>query len=375
MVLLNATVTRALGQFTLLSVGHINNGGTASDLAVSGNYVYLANESDGLRIYDVTDPTNPVNIAHATNSGSANDVVISSNYAYLANGGDGLHIYDVSDPTNPVSVGQIYKGNFSITLVVTNNYAYVGDTSGFQIFNVSNPASPYFVSSTPLSYGPGVDISGSYLYLADGVDGLRIYDVSNPTTATSVGHIVQNGANAIWVMVSGAFAYVVSWNDGLRIYNITNPATPFNVGHTNTSAVTFGVAVAGNYAYVAEGNGVGVYDVSNPTNPITVGQVKTSVQAYGLAVKRNYIYVANSTDGLRIYLMLPQLHASLSISNSVVLTWPVSAAPFLLEENSDLTTTNWTIVTNAPIVAGQQNQVIFARSSADKFYRLKPGGN
>jgi len=33
--------------------------------------------------------------------GLALGVVVSNNYAYLANGYDGLRIYDVSDPTNP----------------------------------------------------------------------------------------------------------------------------------------------------------------------------------------------------------------------------------------------------------------------------------
>jgi hypothetical protein len=69
----------------------------------------------------------------------------------------------------------------------------------------------------------------------------------------------------------------------------------------------------------------------------------------------------------------PQLHLDLTSAGSVALTWPVPAAPFVLQESWDLT--NWTIVTNQPTAKGQENQVILGRTSGSKFYRLQPGGN
>src|SRR3989442_1726130 len=80
----------ALAQFTLVNVGHTNNGGFALSVAVSGNYVYLANDADGLRVYDISNPTNAVNVGHTTNGGYATRVAVSGNYAYLANWDDGL---------------------------------------------------------------------------------------------------------------------------------------------------------------------------------------------------------------------------------------------------------------------------------------------
>jgi len=59
-------------------------------------------------------------------------------------------------------------------------------------------------------------------------------------------------------------------------------------------------------------------------------------------------------------------------SNGVVLSWPVSAASFGLEESSDLTASSWTPVTNAPTVTGQENQVTLARAPGNRFYRLVP---
>ena len=43
-------------------------------------------------------------------SGSSNAIYVSGSHAYLANGGDGLRIYDITDPTDPVSIGHIDDG-------------------------------------------------------------------------------------------------------------------------------------------------------------------------------------------------------------------------------------------------------------------------
>ena len=70
----------------------------------------------------------------------------------------------------------------------------------------------------------------------------------------------------------------------------------------------------------------------------------------------------------------PQLRLGLASTNEIVFSWPVSAAPFALEESSDLTATNWTTVTIAPTVIGEENQVMLNRPPGNRFYRLLPHG-
>jgi hypothetical protein len=55
-------------QITPINIGHVNNGGYAQSVAVAGNYAYLANNIDGLRIYDVSNPANPISIGHTNDS-------------------------------------------------------------------------------------------------------------------------------------------------------------------------------------------------------------------------------------------------------------------------------------------------------------------
>jgi hypothetical protein len=73
-----------------------DGGGNADGVFVCTNYAYLANDSDGLRIYDVSTPTNPVPAGYAAdtnNGGIAFQVAVSHAYAYMANYNDGLRIY------------------------------------------------------------------------------------------------------------------------------------------------------------------------------------------------------------------------------------------------------------------------------------------
>jgi hypothetical protein len=58
-------------------------------------------------------------------------------------------------------------------------------------------------------------------------------------------------------------------------------------------------------------------------------------------------------------------------SNNVVISWSVTYTNLALQENSDLSGTNWTDVTNSVNVVGGENQVLVSASVGNDFYRLK----
>jgi len=74
----------------------------AVGVALLGNYVFLANSWDGVRIYDVSKPSNPVNVGHTATDygGSAISLVVAGKYLYVANMSDGLRIFSVCPSLN-----------------------------------------------------------------------------------------------------------------------------------------------------------------------------------------------------------------------------------------------------------------------------------
>ncbi|QSV59505.1 MAG: hypothetical protein HEQ29_15085 [Dolichospermum sp. LBC05a] len=141
---------------------------------------------------------------------------------------------------------------------------------------------------------------GNYAYVADGLSGLQIIDISNPTTPTLKGNYDTSGY-ALGVQVVGNYAYVADNASGLQIIDISNPTTPTLKGNYDTSGYALGVQVVGNYAYVAdESSGLQIIDISNPTTPTLKGNYNTSGEAWGVQVVGNYAYVADGEGGLKI---------------------------------------------------------------------------
>src|SRR5207253_7381180 len=87
------------------------------------------------------------------------------------------------------------------------------------------------------------------------------------------------------------------------------------------------------------------------------------------------VAVAGGALGVgRIYIWRPVTARVLSIiisGNTALISWPTSATGFGLQENPDLTSTNWADLTRTPAVTNEQNQVSVSTSEGARFYRLK----
>ena len=66
----------------------------------------------------------------------------------------------------------------------------------------------------------------------------------------------------------------------------------------------------------------------------------------------------------------PLLSVFVTSTNTVVVSWPAPSTGFSLQQNSNLSTTNWSSVTNVVQNAGGNNQVTIAPPIGNRFYRL-----
>jgi len=93
-------------------------------------------------------------------------------------------------------------------------------------------------------------------------------------------------------------------------------------------------------------------------------------------VKDNWYSVVSAPNGSKLVLTggSSQSAPALSIihsGNGVIISWPSSFPNFSLQQNIDLTTTNWIDVTNSVNAVGEENQVIISPAVDNNFYRLK----
>ena len=157
-------------------VGNYDTDGYATGVTISGNYAYVADDSQGLVIVNIEDPANPTWVGSYDTDGYANGVTISGNYAYVADGYSGLAIVNIENPANPTLVGSYDTNDYSYDVAISGNYAYVAnDHNGLVILNIEDPANPTWVGSYDTAYyAYDVTISGNYAYVAVGWDGLVI---------------------------------------------------------------------------------------------------------------------------------------------------------------------------------------------------------
>jgi hypothetical protein len=205
-------------------------------------------------------------------------------------------------PFNVTVMGSHGTVDGALDVAISDGYAYVADgLSGLQIFDISEPSSPALVASldTP-GYAEGVFVHGDYAYVADGPGGLQVIDISAPVAPAYTGGCATQGF-AYGVAVKGNYAYIGGGAGGLQVIDVSDPRLPRWIGSYDVCSTTWGVAVKGNYAYVAGGpGGLQIVDLANPVSPALVGVYDTRDAALGVAVYGEFAYVACGSSGLRM---------------------------------------------------------------------------
>src|SRR5512139_963956 len=108
-------------------------------------------------------------------------------------------------------------------------------------------------------------------------------------------------SSAYGVAVQGDYAYVAAGQAGLVVLNVVNPAAPVVVGGCLLSQIARAVTVVGNWAYVADGmGGLRIVNIGDPAAPFEVGSLDGLGNALNVDVNGVYAYVAASGMGLML---------------------------------------------------------------------------
>ncbi|MCK4251080.1 T9SS type A sorting domain-containing protein, partial [candidate division WOR-3 bacterium] len=280
-------------------VGSLYLGPAARGVAVLDTFAYVAARK--LHIVNIANPLSPSLIGtwnpHGDEDGM--QVAVQGNFVYLANFFLGFWIVDVTNPQSPVSADNISYG-LALDIAVNGNYAYgAADDAGLVIINITDPNNAYIEGTldTPAGF-QGVDISGNYVYIADFPFSTKMIDASDPANPFVIGEYQDFVSFAADVAVSGNYAYVAHRADGLRIVDVSNPYFPGEVGFWDTPYMARGVAVLDSYAYVADGeSGLRIIDITNPFSPYEVGYCDTIGWVEHVTVSGDYAYLACGNSG------------------------------------------------------------------------------
>jgi photosystem II stability/assembly factor-like uncharacterized protein len=245
---------------------------------------------------------------------------------------------------------------------------------GVSIFESTNSGATWFsISLPPRVSAPGftaivLSAEGSKLAAASGAG---VYISTNSGTTWISNNVPSAESYSVAMSADGSKLLAAAYNGG--IYTSTDSGTTWisnNVPSANWSSVA--MSADGSKLVAAAYNGEIYASTDSGTTWISNNVPSTS-----------WYSVASSADGCKMIAAgnsgiwatqmtpTPQLNFTLSNAN-LAFSWLVPSTNFVLEQNLDLTTTNWMTLTNAPMLnlTNLQDEVIISPSNSSGFFRL-----
>lgn len=299
-------------------VGTASTLGSAARNVIRGRWVYVST-SYGIEIYNVSNPAAPVTLGKTTVGAGAYDLVLGAvNYLFLADNTYGVQIIDVLNPHAPVPAGSIAPTAvggqaFGVEVAGDRLYVFCGG-SGMRIFDLTpDPTNPTLLGThAPIGvyHNDGVAFGSGLLCVADGGEGVTVFDVSNPSAIVEIADTNSAGISFDVALVGDLLASVSGIPSQLQTYDVTLPIVDPLValdGDTSGGFVYFDVdarqeADGKRYAYVANFyGGCEVWSIDNPTNIQLLQTVAATTGAAGVTYHRGFLFVGAKTGGLQIY--------------------------------------------------------------------------
>ncbi len=310
-VVLLSPLATAQENFNIQPVSRIfNHWDRVNDFAIQGDLVYIAAETSGLQIVDISNPEEPRQLGYwDENPAQSRYICVEGNYAYISEYYDVLCI-DISDPMNPQPISsfhfeeiidEIYLLNGNIFVVLRGTRGGRNEDliqGGMAVLSFENPEEPVLVNQyrLPEEINLGVIVksyfSGNLGFMnttSNGnYDGVRIFDLSEADNILEVGLLEQYRGSPYRYGDNLMFLS----RQSIRIYDIQDLPEITLLGEyfwENNS--TSGIAtVIEDVAYVSNHNQLLILDISNPEEIVVNFELNSiGLQSTNLQVLNNYL--------------------------------------------------------------------------------------
>jgi len=203
-------------------------GGSLARFTIHEDFLYTVDQYN-LKTFDIDDLQRPLLISDLGIGWDVETVFLFQNKLFFGTQ-TGMLIYDVSNPASPKYISGYSHFKSCDPVVVEDNYAYVtlragnlcGEaTSQLDVINISNIINPKWEQSYPLHEPYGLGIDNKTLFVCDGEAGLKVYDTTDPKNLLKITTFPD--VNAIDVIPFNGLLMMIG-KDGLYQYDYSGPA-------------------------------------------------------------------------------------------------------------------------------------------------------
>lgn len=142
---------------------------------------------------------------------------------------NGMYIYDLVNPDDPAQLSSVTHVRSCDPVVANDTHAFVTLRNGtrcwdgvneLQVYSTTSLTNPTLLKKYPMTSPHGLGLSGNLLFICDGKDGLKVFDITDVNNLKLVKHI--DGINTFDVIPLNGVA-IVSCESGIYQYDYKDP--------------------------------------------------------------------------------------------------------------------------------------------------------
>lgn len=310
------------GNFPVLGERKFDKG-TGHRICVAGNRAYVTTLTGGLQIFDLSNPTNAVQIGQFYTAVNATDVVVQGNVAFVRDPNIGFHAVDISDPTDPTLLGTYQATNEIDAIAVMGRHVYVAlvatgaGNPSLDVVDVADPEHPVLSGHIELPSLPNQTLFYSarvssmlvhqdslyavtYVFAYPGL--LDVISLNSPASPVVVTQLNLSFASKLAAYQDTLFAATDFYND-LTLFDISNPSNTAAIstwpGENDFNLAFNSASARSGHCYLHDNNATTIFNVAQPNNPQAVF---TNAQMRGfVSMQENRAIAANSASGLTVF--------------------------------------------------------------------------
>lgn len=216
---------------------------------------------------------------------------------------NGLTTFDISDKEHPVLLDYTAGVHQGLYYDIQDDLYYLADgIHGVKMYNISNPSDIQIVGQFAVEEGgqiTSICINETLLIVAEWhtttqSSNIFFFNVTDPTTPVKISTIVESSSYIKCIYIENEICYIANGFDGFLVYNLTNLASVTEIYHYNELVAPTYFRKIDDMIYVGDFNYFRILNVSELTSFTLIGNYYSQNDKWDVGVINSIAFLAES---------------------------------------------------------------------------------